>query len=46
MMLTYEDLAQLFPNKKRIIDPSIHFHTVSAYAQLFSTEGNFYSLIS
>ena len=43
-MLTYEDVVQLFPNKKRFIDPSIHFHTVSAYARYSQAKGIFIPL--
>ena len=43
-MLTYEDVVQLFPNKKRFIDPSIHFHTVSAYARYSHAKGIFIPL--
>ena len=43
-MLTYEDMVQLFPSKKKFVDPSIHFHTVSAFSHYSQPKGIFIPL--
>ena len=41
MPLTYNELANLFPNRKGINDSVLHFHTVTAFSQVLQPKGIF-----
>ncbi len=43
-MLTYDDMAQIFPTKERFADPSVMFHTVSTFAHYPQQKGIFIPL--
>ena len=44
MPLTYNELANLFPNRKGINDSVLHFHTVTAFSQVLQPKGIFIPL--
>jgi hypothetical protein len=44
LMLTYEDMVQLFPSNKKLIHPAIQFHTVSTFACFPQGKGLFIPL--
>jgi len=41
MPLTYNELANLFPNRRGINDSVLHFHTVTAFSQVLQPKGIF-----
>ena len=44
MPLTYNELANLFPNRRGINDSVLHFHTVTAFSQVLQPKGIFIPL--
>jgi UDP-N-acetylmuramyl pentapeptide synthase len=41
MPLTYNELANLFPNRRGINDSVLHFHTVTTFSQVLQPKGIF-----
>jgi hypothetical protein len=46
MPLTYNELANLFPNRRGINDSVLHFHTVTAFSQVLQPKGIFIPVYS